>query len=1550
MKKPLALALLMLGLSVAIIDPLRAEDTDIYVDNASNSGVPNVLFVIDNGANFEASGGSSPCVAYDAVAGGGAPSLGNSNGGIQQCALVNAIANLPAGAVNIGILVGNANNFAKGYSGMSSNDAAFYQTCDQSTGYGGCVIRPLTFMNAAAKTNLINFIKSWKTSGSDSATGFNVKAGGNKTANMMQEAWAYYSGKVGMSGRSYPTSFLNTGCQKNFIIFIANAAGTSSTPADTPSGADAEAALGAAQVGATAAQKLKISKTIPFSPATCGVTSLAAGSQASNWSSNWADEWSRLMFQKDGGAADASGAQNIISYGIGLIGSNCKPDYPALLTSLAENGGGKYYSAGGADDLTKAIGAILNEVQAVNSVFSSASLPVSVNAQGTYLNQIFLGMFRPDPTGGPRWLGNLKQYKFVYSGTSLVLGDATGAAAISSGGTGFISPNAVSFWSTKTAADDAGSGYFVNDPKGTPATPFNSPDGEIVEKGGTAQQIRLESLNANFAATAGTSTNPRRLYTYCPGATCNPALTHASNKFAIENTEIAANAFGASSTVPITSIVRTGTTAVVTTSGNHGFASGTTVTISNAGQNDYNGNKVISSASGNSFTISGLNDFPTTPAQGAYQISAVGGVSIGISSLTRSTSPSGTANAETVFVVTNGAHGYNTGSTVQISGVTPSAYNVSATITVGSGQSIPAPTGGTCLPASCFTYSVPIYPTAPAVNTYRAVVSPSSKNISSITDTGNGGVATVNANAHGLHQGQAFIINGTGENKYDGITTFTVASVINVNSFTFTGYGGNPGNVGAIGSVSPSTTGVTVTLTRTGTTDAVTVTASGATANAFGTSIGDTKVLNITRTAGTSANEAAYEVNNKTITCTTVGCTSFTYSVATTPLSGSINVTGATAAPPSAASDTVAAGSITRSGEVATISGLTGNRFGNFTGATRQVNIATSGAAFDNESAYVGTWTITCANATCTSATFGNVTLSPLTPATGTNMQAFSVSTPPDRDTLIRWVRGEDNYGDEKGPSGSTPIPSPITVRPSVHGDVLHSRPVVINYGDSRGLVVFYGANDGVFRAVNGSQTEALGSVPAGGELWGLVLKDHYGSLNRQRQNSPELKFPSTTLASAELKNYFVDGPAGAYQKLNANGTIAQAILYLTMRRGGRFIYALDVTTPTAPVVMWKIDSGSSGFGELGQTWSRPRVTVVPAVPDPVIVFGAGYDVGQDEGIPAQAPRAATMGRGIFVVNAITGAPIWSANSTCSSSATCKNVPGMVYPIPSEIAFVDRDNNGKTDRLYFGDLGGNLWRVNVNDANTANWTVTKLAALGCDTGVCAANVSPRKFFFPPAVLSVGATAAAGAFDMVLLGSGDREHPLQTSLANSVVNRFFMVKDTDTTVDSTGTSGVVMTQSGTNLGLVDATASVSEDTTTNYTWNTDSGRQGFYITFASGEKAVNAPLVVNGTVYFGTNKPMAPTQTCTANLGEARGYAVNPFTGVKSSNVYPGGGLPPSAVTGLVTVTKNGKPVLEKFCIGCINAPGDPPCNSALENCTNNKAVIPDPRRTYWYKK
>jgi type IV pilus assembly protein PilY1 len=1549
MKKIKALLLVLVGMLAGYSITLRAEDVDIYVDNAGTSGIPNVLFVIDNGANFSANA-KIGCSAYSGTT--TAPSLGTTTGsGILQCALVDAIKSLPDGAMNIGVLVSNANGFAQTNLGGDAKHAI----CASKD--GGCVLRTLAKMDAATKADFVAFVKSWTDSGVNSTTNFNIKVNSALPGTMMQEAWAYFNGKTGMSGTNYGTSLIQQGCQRNFVVYIAN---TEKSPAgETPSPFDAPYGLSSTQAGATAGQLTKISDTQFFSTPTCGVSLKAAGNAASDWSSNWADEWARLMAEQDRGLAVQDGTQNIVTYTIGITNdATCTPDYPALLSSMATYGRGKYFKVSNVSELSTALATALNEVQAVNSVFSSASLPVSVNAEGSYLNQIFLGMFRPDASASPRWMGNLKQYQLIRgSAGSLVLGDANGNPAISSAGTGFISPTAKSFWTYQDLTVDPDrpvtdavtglteGGFFRKEKKGTPATGFDAPDGEVVEKGGVAQQLRKESLKADFSQAPGSTSNPRRMYVYCPGGantTCIPDLTDPRNVFATTNSDIPANAFGASTTVPVSSIVRSGTTAVVTTAGNHGFSNGTAVVITNVSQAAYNGTFTISNASGTTFTISGLPDQPRTPATGAFKVSLASSAgSVGISSISRTTSTTGGTNIETATVTTSAPHTFSSTDNVTITGATPADYNYSGLTTTTSGS-------------STLQFPITITPKATATaGAYQVNLSPSANPAIPSTSLTNpsSGVITGNTGsiAHKFHVGQSITVsNPSGGNgsKYPG--TYKVTAVT---TFTFTATltsGGSINNAKAeSATVAVDNAAMPIsTLTRAATTDTGTVAkATGLPAKFFGVSVGETAIVNISKITGTApANEAEYVKSNATITCTVTDCTEFTYPITVTPSSAA---TGTMTIAPTGAI-TASVSSLSRSGTTATAT-IAYTSGGPFT--TNQVVNISQVASNADEAAYAGQWKITCATAACTTFTFGPISLTPDTPATGVNMQAYSASSPPSRDILVKWIRGENNQGDENAPQ------SDITVRGSVHGDVLHSRPIVINYGDSRGIVAYYGSNDGIFRAVNGNQSSSVTAngvtIPAGGELWGLLLPEHYAYYNRLRLNSPELKFPSTILSTAQRKDYFVDGPTGVLQELKADGSINKAYLFLTMRRGGRFMYAVDVTDPGKPKILWRKSNLDDGFDELGQTWSRPRLTLLQNSSVPVLVFGGGYDPAQD----SEAPLASSMGRAVYVINAETGALIWRAQASCPSGATdCLSVPNMTYPIPSEIAFVDRDADGHTDKFYFGDLGGNVWRIDMATATTS-WKATRIAQLGCNTGVCASGTTPRKFFFPPSVLSIRAAGDIGSYEAVSLASGDREHPLlDTANSQSAYNTkdmFFMIKDLGTTLGAP--LGAPSTVDAKLADLVNAKPLAA----TNTSW--DGSGSGFYIPFGTGEKAVNAPLAVNGQIFFATNQPIPRDNTCVANLGQARAYAVSPFDAASANNVLQGGGLPPSAVSGLIIVSgkdanNNPTETLEKFCIGCgipgVSGPGGgaPPCDASLQNCNVSKNIPKNLKRTYWYKK
>ena len=517
-----------------------------------------------------------------------------------------------------------------------------------------------------------------------------------------------------------------------------------------------------------------------------------------------------------------------------------------------------------------------------------------------------------------------------------------------------------------------------------------------------------------------------------------------------------------------------------------------------------------------------------------------------------------------------------------------------------------------------------------------------------------------------------------------------------------------------------------------------------------------------------------------------------------------------------------------------------------------------------------------------------------------------------ERDNIINWVRGADNIDDENGNGSLTDI------RSSVHGDVLHSRPAVINYNRSgqpadRDIYVFYGGNDGVFHAAKGGNNSADGS-----EAWGFIPSELFGQFKRLRNATTDTT--NTKITTTNTKPYFMDGPIGIYYlDSNADGRFTandgdKVHIFIGSRRGGRFIYALDVSDPVAPKFLWKKTSTSADYGELGFTWSEPKVARINygGTAKNVLIFGAGYDPTVDDldpdrtyttvsssvsgsttttvstatrkqlttdnsssdgtviststvtvttavttggtttttiGSPTTTATTfnRTMGRGLYVVDAADGTVLWRAGRTSSGANLI--VSGMDYSIPSDITSLDLDNNGYIESLYFGDTGGNLWRANIGDQSTSNWTVTKLASIGGS----AAN--KRKFLFKPDVV------VTTSYRAILIGSGDREHPLDTT----VTNRFYMVKDTGTSSGFTESNLIDVTE--------DSVQSSVSATSTAAAASIESSN-GWYITLETGEKVIGGAITLGGASYFATNQPSATLAagSC-SNLGLARFYGV-----------------------------------------------------------------------------
>jgi type IV pilus assembly protein PilY1 len=541
----------------------------------------------------------------------------------------------------------------------------------------------------------------------------------------------------------------------------------------------------------------------------------------------------------------------------------------------------------------------------------------------------------------------------------------------------------------------------------------------------------------------------------------------------------------------------------------------------------------------------------------------------------------------------------------------------------------------------------------------------------------------------------------------------------------------------------------------------------------------------------------------------------------------------------------------------------------------------------------------------------------------------LGVQTEAERTALIDWVRGADNTVPAERDASE--------VRPSLHGDVVHSRPTVVNYnrgGDDSDIVVFYGANDGLMRAMRGGRSTEDG----GNELWGFVAPEFFNRLKRLRDGTPNINVPSDPEDPEGNKPYFMDGNMSVYVRdVNGDGRLVaaagdKAYLYASMRRGGRHLYAFDVSAPENPSFLWKRSHTDDGYGELGQTWSEAKVAQInlAGVETPVLIMGAGYDQAADDLLPSGTN---TMGRGVFVINALTGSIIWQAGPSA----------GMTHSIPADLTVLDRDRDGFVDRLYAVDTGANVWRVDIGDSDPANWQVHRLATLA-DTG----TVNARKFLFPPDV--VYAKDANGPYDAVLVGSGDRERPFD----ETVSNHFYMLKDRMTGLDGSGQTTIMLSE------LYDASENqiqAGDAAQRNLAQAEMLASRGWYIRLDSGEKVVGSAVTIAGNVFFSTNQPTPPDpDTCSGNLGIARIYVVSysdarptasfggsgtPNTAADRSTIVPGGGLLPSPTPiivqmGDISEDEDEKRLYQTVCFGphCI-APPD--------------VELDRRQRVYWYR-
>lgn len=480
---------------------------------------------------------------------------------------------------------------------------------------------------------------------------------------------------------------------------------------------------------------------------------------------------------------------------------------------------------------------------------------------------------------------------------------------------------------------------------------------------------------------------------------------------------------------------------------------------------------------------------------------------------------------------------------------------------------------------------------------------------------------------------------------------------------------------------------------------------------------------------------------------------------------------------------------------------------------------------------------------------------------------------------VVDFIQGHD-VDDENYNSNVTEI------RPSLHGDSIHSRPLPIDYGGTTGVVTYYGSNDGMFRAID---------ADSGRELWAFVAPEHYSKLQRLLNNSPLVYYPNMPAGitpTPTRKDYFFDGSFGVYQ----NADNSKVWIYPAMRRGGRMLYAFDVTNPAAPSFKWKAgcpnltdNTGcTTGMSGIGQTWSTPVVASIKgySTTTPVVIVGGGYDACED-GDTASPGCGSATGAAVYVLDADTGALLKSFSTMRSVAA--------------DISVIDMNNDGYVDVAYAVDTGGNIYRLDFTSGPSGNFAAQG-SSLWAMNRVAYTNGAGRKFLFAPALLPAGGNKV-----YLALGTGDREHPLITSYpyTTPVLNRFYVYLDDLTATTANNLDDVNSFQDFSGTSNCSTTGVLPGSSFKGWFMNLNQ--------YGTGEQVVTSAVIAGGMVTFSTNRPVPATLgSCANSLGEARGYWVNLINGSGAigvedscggalSTLFTGGGLPPSPVMGTVAI-------------------------------------------------
>ncbi|PIP80181.1 MAG: hypothetical protein COW84_06665, partial [Gammaproteobacteria bacterium CG22_combo_CG10-13_8_21_14_all_40_8] len=451
---------------------------------------------------------------------------------------------------------------------------------------------------------------------------------------------------------------------------------------------------------------------------------------------------------------------------------------------------------------------------------------------------------------------------------------------------------------------------------------------------------------------------------------------------------------------------------------------------------------------------------------------------------------------------------------------------------------------------------------------------------------------------------------------------------------------------------------------------------------------------------------------------------------------------------------------------------------------------------------------------------------------------------------------------------------STYRIRSTVLGDIVHSSPVFVgepelSYPDQapfgvdgkfyssfkaskadRDPVVYVGANDGM---LHGFLTSDTATKTAGSEVFAYVPNALYSS------SSATEGLHYLTDPGYVHKNYVDGTPIAADVYINSAW---KTILIGSLRGGGRGFYALDVTDPAdftsanaSSRVLWEFTN--SDDASLGYVTGKPVVALMNNG-QWAVVFGNGYG---------------GTGTKLFIVYVdagIDGSWTTSDYTVIDTGAT----GGLSQP-----ALADLNADGIADRVYAGDVNGNMWVFDVSSSNASQWAVAykqgntpkPLFTAKNSAGDIQSITSSPVLAINPNVATINTNKPN---ILVLFGTG--QYLVGGDLSNTETQSFYAVWDKgDKELLRAKLESRTIVNTGNFRTTTGSAVNWDGSGTTQNGWYMD-----FNLAADPGERVVLSPNVRSDTVFFNTLIPEA--EACSAG---GRGFlmSVNLADGLTPTN-------------------------------------------------------------------